>query len=142
MNLDSDGPTGPTEQPSPLIAVLEVSGAVLSWIVDDPAGADAAQISFTDPARADWLWRVVGQSGHLSIVSAAGTAEEPSDLIGVDITPGSMDPLRKLAIGHWLRRWWPASQRDGIAGLDQALLGVEVALLTAGAQSFFTDDTL
>jgi hypothetical protein len=142
MNLDSAGPTGPTEQPSPLIAVLEVSGAVLSWIVDDPAGADAAQISFTDPARADWLWRVVGQSGHLSIVSAAGTAEEPSDLIGVDITPGSMDPLRKLAIGHWLRRWWPASQRDGIAGLDQALLGVEVALLTAGAQSFFTDDTL
>jgi hypothetical protein len=142
MNLDIDGPTGLTEQPSPLIAVLEVSGAVLSWIVDDPAGADAAQISFTDAARADWLWRVVGQSGHLAIVSAAGTADEASDLLGVDITPGSMDPLRKLAIGHWLRRWWPASQRDGIAGLDQALLDVEVALLTAGAQSFFTDDTL
>ncbi len=45
-------------------------------------------------------------------------------------------------MGHWLRRWWPASQRDGIAGLDRALLDVEVALLTADAQGFFTDDTL
>jgi hypothetical protein len=45
-------------------------------------------------------------------------------------------------LGHWLRRWWPASQRDGITGLDRALLDVEVALLTAGAQGFFTDDTL
>jgi hypothetical protein len=45
-------------------------------------------------------------------------------------------------VGHWLRRWWPASHRDGIAGLDRALLDVEVALLTSGAQSFFTDDTL
>ncbi|MGA9673976.1 MAG: hypothetical protein WBR28_01580 [Mycobacterium sp.] len=50
--------------------------------------------------------------------------------------------LRRLALGHWLRRWWPASQRDGIAGLDRALLDVEVALLTADAQGFFTDDTL
>ena len=56
--------------------------------------------------------------------------------------PGSVDPLRRLAIGHWLRRWWPASRRDGIAGLDRALLDVEVALLTVGAQGFFTDDTL
>ena len=32
--------------PSPLAAVLEVSGAVLSWTVDDPA-ADA-QITFTE----------------------------------------------------------------------------------------------
>jgi len=45
-------------------------------------------------------------------------------------------------MGHWLRRWWPASRQDGIAGLDRALLDVEVALLTVGAQGFFTDDTL
>src|SRR5262249_37607680 len=46
-----------------------------------------------------------------------------------------------LAVGHWLRRWWPASRQDGIAGLDRALLDVEVALLTAGAQAYFLDDT-
>ena len=38
-----------------LTAVLEVSGAVLSWTVDDPS--TTAQITFTDPTRADWLWR-------------------------------------------------------------------------------------
>ncbi len=127
------------ELPLPLVAVLEVSGAVLSWVVDDPVGADAAEITFTDPARADWLWRVVGESGHVALLSAV---EEAQEITGVDFTPGSMAPLRRLALGHWLRRWWPASQRDGIPALDRALLDVEVALLTVGAQGFFTDDTL
>ncbi|OBJ57178.1 hypothetical protein [Mycobacterium asiaticum] len=129
-------------QTSPLVAVLEVSGAVLSWIVDDPAGAAAGQVTFTDPDRADWLWRVVGQAGHLAVVSAAAATDEPRDLAGIDITPGSLDPLHRLAIGQWLRRWWPASQRDGIIALDHALLDAEIALLTAGADGFFTDDTL
>lgn len=138
--------TGPTTAQTPLTAVLEVSGAVLSWTVDDPAGA--AQITFTDLARADWLWRVLGESGHVALAAAIGGADGAPDqahsveLTGVDIVPGSVDPLRRLALGHWLRRWWPASRRDGIAGLDRALLDVEVALLTVGAQGFFTDDTL
>ena len=33
------------------------------------------------------------------------------------------------------------SQRDGIAVLDAALLDAEIALLTAAAEDFFTDDT-
>ncbi len=49
--------------------------------------------------------------------------------------------MRRLAFGHWLRRWWPASERDGIATLDAALLDAEIAILTAGAEDFFTDDT-
>jgi hypothetical protein len=133
----------------PLVALLEVSGAVLSWTVDDPPGKAATQISFTDLARADWLWRVLGESGHVAVATALASAadcaaDEPHsiELAGVDIAPGSVDPLRRLAVGHWLRRWWPASRRDGIASLDRALLDVEVALLTAGAQGFFTDDTL
>lgn len=130
------------EQPMPLVAVLEVSGAVLSWIVDDPAGADSVQIAFTDPTRADWLWRVIGQSGHVALLAAAAADEMANEVPGVGITPGSMAPLRRLALGHWLRRWWPASRRDGIPTLDRALLDVEVALLTVGAQGFFTDDTL
>ncbi len=146
MKLMSDSglwSTGPTVAPSALQAVLEVSGAVLSWTVDDP-GADP-QITFTDLSRADWLWRVLGESGHRAVASAVDHAppEEPQalELNGVDMLEGSLDSLRRLAFGHWLRRWWPASQRDGIATLDAALLDAEIAILTVGAEDFFTDDT-
>jgi hypothetical protein len=130
-----------TEAP-PLAAVVEVSGAVLSWTIDGPR--EASQITLTDPSRADWMWRVLGEAGHVALASALQAADEPRtiELAGVDIVPGSVDPLRRLAVGHWLRRWWPASRQDGIAGLDRALLDVEVALLTAGAQGYFFDDTL
>lgn len=132
--------------PTPLVAVLEVSGAILSWTVDEPPDDAAVQIAFTDLARADWLWRVVGDAGHVTLASAID-GRAPGDphsieLTGVDIVPGSLTQLRRLALGHWLRRWWPASRRDGIAALDRAVLDTEVALLTAGAQDFFTDDTL
>ena len=133
--------TGQQAAPTPLAAVLEVSGAVLSWTIDD--SSTAAQITFTDPASADWLWRVFGESGHVALTAALdrrppGAAVE---LTGVDVRPGSLEPLRRLALGHWLRRWWPASQRDGIAALDSALLDAEIAVLTAAAEDFFTDET-
>ncbi len=133
-----------TEAP-PLAAVLEVSGAVLSWTIDGPPGD--IQITLTDPARADWIWLLLGEAGHVALASALEALESSAEphnleLSGVDIAPGTVAPLRRLAVGHWLRRWWPASRRDGIAALDRALLDVEVALLTVGAQSFFTDDTL
>jgi hypothetical protein len=133
---------GPVTEAPPLAAVLEVSGAVLSWTIDGPLAA--TQITLTDPARADWLWRILGEAGHVALASTLHTAGEPGtvELTGVDVVPGSVDPLRRIAVGHWLRRWWPASRRDGIPSLDGALLDVEVALLTAGAQGFFTDDTL
>lgn len=138
--------TGPVSEATPLAAVLEVSGAVLSWTLDEPDDPHhaATHLSFTDFARADWLWRVLGESGHVALASAVGSADEPLgiDLAGVDILPGSLSALRRLAVGHWLRRWWPASRQDGIAGLDRALLDLEVAVLTAGAQGFFADDTL
>ncbi len=140
--------TGPTiATPPPLVVVLEISGAVLSWTLDDPPGDAATRITFTDLSRADWLWRVLGASGHVALAAALGAdpnTDHPHgiELAGVDIVAGSVEPLRRLAVGHWLRRWWPASRQDGIAGLDRALLDVEVALLTVGAQDFFTDDTL
>ncbi|OBJ62785.1 hypothetical protein [Mycobacterium sp. 1423905.2] len=142
--LWSTGPTEPLQTPSPLLAVLEVSGAVLSWTIDEPA--EAIRITFTDVTRADWLWRVVGESGHVAVTAAVTSVDEqdsPSvELTDVDVAVGPLAALRRLALGHWLRRWWPASQRDDIAALDRALLDVEVALLTSGAQDFFTDDTL
>ena len=136
---------GPVSEAPPLAAVLEVSGAVLSWTIDQPREpGDSPHITFIDLPRAEWLWRVLGESGHVALASAVGSADEPRsiDLAGVDILPGSVGPLRRLAVGHWLRRWWPASRQDGIASLDRALLDLEVAWLTAGAQSFFADDTL
>lgn len=129
---------------TPLVALLELSGAVVSWTMDEPDDA-APHITFTDVSRADWLWRILGEAGHVALVSAVNDATgQPHsiELTGVDLVPGSVAPLRRLATGHWLRRWWPASRQDGIIGLDRALLDAEVALLTAGAQSFFPDDTL
>jgi hypothetical protein len=136
--------TGPRVAPAPLAAVLEISGAVLSWTVDEPA--DPARLTFTDPSRADWLWRVVGEMGHSAVAAAlVGRVAERAatvELAGVDLVPAAVDRLRRLAVGHWLRRWWPASLRDGIVTLDAALLDAEIALLTAAAEDFFTDDTL
>ena len=134
--------TGPLVAPTPLVAVLEVSGAVLSWTIDDPSGTAATQLTFTDLTRADWLWRLLGESGHVTLAAAVDSApDEPAtiELTGVDLLPGSVDRLRRLGLGHWLRRWWPASDRDGIAGLDRALLDAEIAVLTAAAQDFFDD---
>ena len=98
---------GPASAESPLAAVLEVSGAVLSWTVDDPPGDGRAQITFTDLSRADWLWRVFGAAGHVALAAAADAVDGATsiELAGVDIVPGSVDPLRRLAVGHWLRRW-------------------------------------
>src|SRR4051812_9326234 len=133
--------TGQQGAQSQLVAVLEVSGAVLAWTVDD--AAHAPQITFTDPNRADWLWRVLGESGHVALAAALDgrTPDAPVDLTDVDLQLESLEPLRRLALGHWLRRWWPTSARDGIAALDGALLDAEIAMLTAGAEEFFTDDT-
>ena len=133
---------GPTAAPVPLAAVLEVDGAVLSWTVDQEDSG--AQITFTDPSRADWLWRIVGEDGHRALAEATASPDGAAeiDLAGVEVRPGALDGLRRLAVGHWLRRWWPASVRDGIAGLNPAVLDAEIALATAGADEFFGDDTL
>jgi hypothetical protein len=58
------------------------------------------------------------------------------------VAPESIGALRRLAVGHWARRWWPASLREGIAGLDPALLDAELAVLTAQAQEFLDDDAM
>lgn len=133
--------SGPTQDAAPLTAVLEVSGAVLSWTVDRPD--DGVGLAFTDPSRADWLWRVVGERGHSEIVAALGTADDegPAEVEGVTLDAATLAPLRRLALGHWLRRWWPVSRQDGIAELDSAVLDGELALLTASAEGFFADDT-
>src|ERR1700712_3425176 len=87
--------TGQPVPPSPVVAVIEVSGAVLSWTVDDPS-ADA-QIAFTSVARADWLWRALGEAGHRAVASAVDASAlegaHTVEVAGVDVLPGSLDPL-------------------------------------------------
>lgn len=147
MRLSADSglwSTGRLGAPTPLVAVLEVSGAVLSWVIDDASGVPS--ITFTDLSHADWLWRVFGEAGH-SAMAAAVDGRLPDDAQAIELDsvatlPGSVDHLRRLAVGHWMRRWWPASFRDGIAALDDALLDAEIALLTSAAQDFFAEDTL
>ena len=127
----------------PEVAVLEVSGAVLAWTIHDRA--QAVRITLTDLPAADWLWRLVGEAGHVAVVAAAEAAAEAGtagDLTDVVPLPEPLAALRRLAVGHWLRRWWPASARDGIVPLDAAVLDAEVALSTAALQDYFAEDTL
>jgi hypothetical protein len=137
--------TGPVVAEAPAVAVLELSGAVLAWTVDDPAGAGAMRVTFTNLAAAEWLWLLVGQPGHVALLAALDgrTAHDgrPVDVADVELSPAALGPLHRLALGHWLRRWWPASARDGIVGLDAAVLDAEVAVLTVAAQDYFADDT-
>lgn len=147
MKLVADGglwSIGPAAAPVPLAAVVEADGAVLSWTVDN-SDAAAAQLTLTNTARADWLWRVVGASGHHAVAAAAATVPVDSvevELEGVRLLPGSLDRLRRVAFGYWLRRFWPASARDGIAGLDPAVLDAEIAVAISEAEDFFGDGTL
>jgi hypothetical protein len=137
--------TGPSVAEAPAVAVLELSGAVLAWTVDDQAALAAPNITFTNVAAAEWLWRVVGQSGHVALLAALAdrTPEDGQsvDVDGVHLAPTTLAPLHRLAFGHWLRRWWPASSRDGIVGLDAAVLDGEVALMTVAAQDYLGEDT-
>jgi hypothetical protein len=135
--------SGPDVDDVPAVAVLEVSGALLEWTVDDPLGAAATRMTVTDVALADWLWRVVGPAGHAALVAALdGDSEDRTvEVAQFDLQSEALEPLRRLAVGHWLRRWWPASSRDGIVPLDRALLDGELAVLTNAAQEFFTEDT-
>jgi hypothetical protein len=143
--------TGPTVAAAPAVAVLELSGAVMAWTVDEPVDGGVSvtstspRITFTDVTAAEWLWRVVGEAGHVALLGAldGGTLDEGRtvDVAGVEPSAAALAPLRRLAIGHWLRRWWPASSRDGIVALDSAVLDGEIALLTVAAQDFLGEDT-
>ncbi|ORM25039.1 hypothetical protein [Williamsia sp. 1135] len=129
IGADTEGP--------PLVAVLEVGGAVMSWTVDAPG---PPQITFLDHDQADWLWHVVGEAGHIALATGMADPAVRSDSLEIDdveIVAGALEVPRRLALGHWLRRWWPTSVRDAIGPLDQALLDAEVAVLTADAQHFF-----
>src|SRR5699024_4254957 len=123
----------------PLVQAVQARGAVLEW---ELGGRDVPVITLTDPAAADWLWRLVGENAHARILAAAadtdarrpgqvGNPDEPARE-PVTVRPYWIAPLlgelRRLAHGHWLRAWWPASALDVIPALDAPLLLAEIAL--------------
>lgn len=117
----------------PLVQAVQARGAVLEWAIG--AGGDAVPtITLTDPAAADWLWRLVGEGAHAAMLREVhANRRAPATAEGARITPvwdgRLLADLRRLAHGHWLRVWWPASGIDAIPVLDRILLDAEIALL-------------
>ncbi|MFW0789346.1 hypothetical protein [Gordonia sp. CPCC 205333] len=118
---------------------LEVAGGMLTWRLDSPHDA-APHLHLWSPGDADWLWRIVGEQEHVGALTALGDN-------GADISversgdPTQLSILRRLAWGHWLRRWWPTSVADGIEPLNAAVLDIEVALLTEDCDNYFDADS-
>lgn len=122
--------------PPYLRCAVELPGAVAEWDLGDLPGSPP-RLTILAVDECDWLSRLVGEAGHRAVVAAA--AGDAADL-PVPIR-GSAE-LHRLAYGHWLRRWWPASSHGPIPVLDPVLLDLEVALLTLAAERWFSADTL
>ncbi|MFC3849826.1 hypothetical protein ACFORJ_06560 [Corynebacterium hansenii] len=133
----------PVAGPPPLVQVVQARGAVLEWLV---GGSRVPTLTVTDPAACDWLWRLIGERGHAAVVSAmsgepgpALPEGAPAMAVDVEWEPELLGDLRRLAHGHWLRAWWPASPIDGVAALDGVLLHAELAVAAADLDDLLSD---
>lgn len=128
--------TGPRASATPIWMTLsvELAGGTLSWDLEDTA--DNACLDLWSPVDADWLWRIVGESTHVRVLGEidSGTTDLTIELV---TGPDQLHLLRRLAWGHWLRRWWPTSTVNGLDALSSIVLDVEVALLTAECDAYF-----
>ncbi|MCX5368940.1 hypothetical protein OG613_25445 [Streptomyces sp. NBC_00015] len=115
-------------------AVLDVSGAVLSWPVREGPGLPVAEVH--DVGRAQqWLWALYGER-TAGAVQACVTGEPAGVRVTADVT-ALAGAAARLGFGHWAARWWPASYVDGIPALEPDLLGLELAALTHWCQQLF-----
>ena len=138
--------TGPAVAEAPAVAVLEVSGAVLAWTVDDPAGAEAAHVTFTNVTAAEWLWRLVGSAWTRGTARGAGRGARHTM---ASLSTSRVSSRRQLCSIHCVG--WPSGTGCGGGGRrvpgtassawTGPLLDGELALLTVGAQDYFGDDT-
>lgn len=131
------GAAAPSDAPTWADMTLEVAGGVLTWRVDDVSPAPP-HLRLWAPEDAAWLWRVVGEAGHADTLAALAEHRD----VEVAAVSEDLALLRRLAWGHWLRRWWPTSVIDGIEPLPSAVLDVEVALLIDDCESYFDADSL
>jgi len=135
--------TAPTmpgpDLPPYLRCVLELPGALVEWDLLDPPGSPP-RMTILAIEECDWLWRLVTEAGHRAVIDAMPGLTTTDLPIPVD--PTAAAALRRLAYGHWLRRWWPASAHGPVPVLDPVLVDLEVAVLTQRAEGWFAGDTL
>ena len=120
-----------------LTLALEAAGATFTWALDDPPGS-GPHLHLWAPGEADWLWRIIGEQAHADTLAGLTGRR---DVDAVVSAPAEIGLLHRLAWGHWLRRWWPASVVDGIDPLPSLILDAEVAVLTADCEMYFGDAT-
>lgn len=124
-------------RPPWLTLSLEVAGGTFTWDLREPPGS-GPHLHLWAPGDADWLWRIVGEQAHADTLTGLAAGRDTD----VEATaPGEPALLHRLAWGHWLRRWMPASVVDGIDPLPALILDAEVAVLTADCEMYFGDNT-
>ena len=116
-------------------ADLEVSGGSLSVDVRDPGLALSARIDDI-PAASWWIEHVFGPAVADAVLTAGPDAVEcaPADGAFADLAA-------RLAMGLWLRRWWPA-KTAGIPAIEEWMLDAELGELAWTGESLFGDADL
>lgn len=141
VSRDEDGTVhvtgGPVATSDFTRAVLDVTGAVLTWPVLGGAGLPTAEIHDVQRAQ-QWLWVVYGEQ-VAAAVHACAVGELASARVATEPTALASSAAR-LGFGHWAARWWPASHLDGIPTLQPDVLGLELAALTHTCQQLFDAD--
>ncbi|WP_201614387.1 hypothetical protein [Gulosibacter hominis] len=101
---------------------VELPGALLEWPVTAEPGA-LPVITVRDAAEADWFWQLFGEAAHLALLDGETSLEVTPDY-------ATLTAVQRLGRALWARAWWPTSEREGIAPLDDAVLAAEIVTLS------------
>lgn len=116
--------------------VVELAGATAVWPLDAAPGS-WPELTLTDPGEADWLWRWTGIAGHVELMGLIARGDR--FVVEVDPEAEALDLVRRLAYGHWLRRWWPTSPSSDLPRPDPVLVALELAVLTVRCEAWLGD---
>ncbi len=132
-------------EPLPFVEIT--SAAAAAWWVEGVLGADPATTvagwapdhaeAIVDGADldsaggADFGADDFPDDPDIALLLAVDEVEEASASFDLDLrrVGASLVALRRLAMGHWLRRYWPAGDRTGFGHLDPLLMDCELATL-------------
>ena len=132
-------------EPLPFVEIT--SAAAAAWWVEGVLGADpATTVAGWAPDHAEAIvdGADVDSAGgadfgaddfpddpDIALLLAVDEVEEASASFDLDLrrVGASLVALRRLAMGHWLRRYWPGGDRTGFGHLDPLLMDCELATL-------------